>query len=307
MYSGRRSFLKTLALTAAALSGGAANGVLSAPSARIQRTIPVSGETLPVIGMGSWRTFNVGKNRQLRDQRVEVLRAFLDNGGGMIDSSPMYGSSEEVIGYCLSEIGGDKNVFAASKVWTGSPEQGRRQIADSQELWKLPVMDLMQVHNLLSWEAHLQTLREKKAAGEIRYIGVTTSHGRRHDLLEQILEREPIDFVQLTYNIRDRDAEQRLLPLAREKSVAVIANMPFDKGDLFDRYADKPLPDWAGEFDCRNWAQFFLKFVVSHPAISCAIPATSRVDHMQQNMGAGVGLFPDQALRKKMIDYLAAL
>lgn len=304
----RRIFLKSLGLTATALQVATTGGLANAgTSDRIKKTIPSSGESLAVIGMGSWKTFNVGSNRQLRERRVDVLRAFFEDGGGMIDSSPMYGSSEEVIGYCLGRIQRDKNVFAASKVWTNSHDEGVQQIANSRRLWNLSVMDLMQVHNLVSWEAHLQTLAEKKAAGEIRYIGITTSHGRRHGLVEKILGTQDVDFVQLTYNIQDRDVESRLLPLAAEHSVAVIANMPFDKGDLFARYADKPLPDWTTEFDCENWAQYFLKFVVSHPAISCAIPATSKVAHMRENMGAGSGRLPDETLRRKMIDYLATL
>jgi diketogulonate reductase-like aldo/keto reductase len=178
---------------------------------------------------------------------------------------------------------------------------GVNQMRQSQALWGEQVFDLIQVHNLVAWEAHLETLQASKAEGRVRYIGVTTSHGRRHGTLAKIMARAPIDFVQLTYNIVDRGAESRLLPLAMERGLAVIANRPFKRGALFDRVADRPLPDWAGAFDCANWAQFFLKFVVSHPAVTCAIPATSRVEHMRENMGAAQGRLPDPDTRRRMI------
>jgi diketogulonate reductase-like aldo/keto reductase len=178
---------------------------------------------------------------------------------------------------------------------------------DSRAYWGLERFDLMQVHNLLNWEGHLETLHEDKAAGRIRYIGVTTSHGRRHEELEAIMTQQPLDAVQLTYNILDREAEQRLLPLAAERGLAVVANRPFRRKQLFSLFEQHPLPDWAGEIDCANWAQFLLKFVVSHPAVTCAIPATSRVDHMQENMGALYGRLPDAALRERMIRYAQSL
>ncbi len=304
----RRRFLQflTAALATLELSLYSKKGI-SASQKRHMGIIPATGEAVPVIGMGSWKTFNVGLNQQLRDRRVEVLREFFNHGGGMIDSSPMYGSSEAVIGYCLGKLKPEGSLFSASKVWTNSQPQGMTQVADSKRLWGLNTMDLMQVHNLVSWSEHLETLRQKQAEGDIRYVGITTSHGRRHDLFEKILATEKLDFIQLTYNILDRQVEKRLLPLARERQVAVIANMPFDKGDLFDRYAAYPLPEWAHEIDCANWAQFFLKFVVSHPAITCAIPATSQVMHMRENMGAGSGIMPDQSMRKKMIEYIRSL
>jgi diketogulonate reductase-like aldo/keto reductase len=272
----------------------------------IRRAMP-GGEELPVIGMGSWITFNVGDDPQLRATRVEVLREFFARGGTVIDSSPMYGTSEEVIGHCLAELGAPENLFAATKVWTPLQMFGPGQMEDSRTYWGIERFDLMQVHNLLNWDRHLETLREDKADGKIRYLGVTTSHGRRHDELEQVLTAEPLDAVQLTYNILDREAEQRLLPLAAERGLAVIANRPFRRGRLFDLFERHPLPEWAGEIDCVNWAQFFLKFVVSHPAVTCAIPATSRADHMQENMGALYGRLPDAALRQRMIAYVADL
>ncbi len=284
----------------ALLPSGAA---LSAATGIHTRPIPSTGERLPVIGMGSWITFNVGGDNAARAVRVAVLRTFLDRGGALIDSSPMYGTSEEVLGYCLRELGPGRPAFTATKVWTSGQEDGVEQMRESARLWGTPGFDLVQVHNLLDWEAHLETLRAWKSEGRVRYIGVTTSHGRRQDLLEQVMRDETLDFVQLTYSIRDRLAEERLLPLAREREMAVIVNRPFAGGRLFPRVESRPLPTWAGEIDCNNWAQFFLKFVVSHPSVTCAIPATSRVDHMEENMGALSGRLPDPGERARMADY----
>ena len=302
----RREFL--------ALMGGlgVADGIAigSAPTAArpvLKKAIPASGEQLPVIGMGSWITFNVGDNRTLRAARVKVLQAFFDQGGAVIDSSPMYGSSEEVIGHCLARISDKQALFSATKVWTLSRWLGVRQMEASQRLWGEDRFDLEQIHNLLDWKTHLATLLDWKAQGRIRYIGVTTSHGRRHEALEKVMAEQPIDFVQFTYNILDREAERRLLPLAAERNLAVIINRPFRRGALFDLFERHPLPDWASEFDCENWAQYFLKFIVSHPAVTCAIPATSRVDHMVENMGACYGRLPDTEMRERMIRYVENL
>lgn len=267
----------------------------------LTRAIPGSEERLPLIGMGTWITFNVGNDEKLRRQRSEVLQRFFELGGGMIDSSPMYGSSPEVIGYGLRQIEDTSSLFAATKVWTPLQAMGEEQMAESRENWGLERFDLMQVHNLLNWEGHLETLRADKEAGRVRYIGITTSHGRRHAEMEKIMANEPLDFVQFTYNILDREAEDRLLPLAAERGIGVIANRPFQRKQLIRRFQDKPLPDWAGEIDCANWPQFLLKFIVSHPGVTCAIPATTRVEHMSENMGAMTGRLPDAALRQRMI------
>ena len=299
----------------ALLRVGAASGVAmllpcslgSAATAALRKPIPSSGETLPVIGMGSWVTFNVGDDAQARDARAEVLREFFRLGGGMIDSSPMYGSSEEVIGHGLGKLGQPDGLFSATKVWTSSEAEGREQIADSHRLWGVDRFDLLQVHNLLSWEEHLETLRGMKAAGSLRYIGITTSHGRRYDEFVDVMKSQPVDFVQVTYNIADRAVEERILPLAAERGIAVIANRPFRRRALIERYADHPLPGWAAEIDCANWPQFLLKFIVSHPAVTCAIPATSRIDHMTENMAAATGRLPDSTLRKRMIAYVESL
>ncbi len=280
---------------------------LAAPGPVLEKAIPATGELLPAIGMGSWITFNVGDDTDLREARVEVLRTFFAQGGAVIDSSPMYGSSEEVIGYCLARLENAQTLFSATKVWTPLQWHGVLQMESSQTLWGTERLDLLQIHNLLNWEGHLETLLDWKAQGRVRYIGVTTSHGRRHGDLEKIMAAQPIDFVQFTYNVLDREAEQRLLPLAAERGLAVIINRPFQRGALFDRFADRPLPAWAGECGCANWAQIFLKFIVSHPAVTCAIPATSRVDHMLENMGAARGRLPDADMRAGLIRYIETL
>ena len=264
------------------------------------KAIPATGERIPVIGMGSWITFNVGADAAMRKARTAVLQTFFDRGGAVIDSSPMYGSSEEVIGHALARIANKDRLFSATKVWTLSKWLGVRQLETSEALWDAGPFDLLQIHNLLDWEAHLETLLDWKAAGRVRYIGITTSHGRRHEEFLEIMAEQPIDFVQFTYNVLDREAEARLLPLAVERKLAVVINRPFRRGALFDRVAATPLPDWAADIDCANWAQFFLKFVVSHPAVTCAIPATSRADHMEENMGAGDGRLPDPDQRTRM-------
>ena len=302
----RRTVLASLAALGASVPLAAP--VLAAPSGTIlKRAIPATGEELPAIGMGSWQTFSVGGNRALRDQRVEVLRAFFALGGGAIDSSPMYSSSEEVIGYCLSRLGETPALFSATKVWTPIQALGVGQMAKSRGFWGTERFDLMQIHNLVNWEGHLETLLRDREEGRTRYIGITTSHGRKHADFEKVMTTQPLQFVQFTYNILDRWAERRLLPLAAERGLAVIVNQPFQRGGLFRHVGGQPLPNWAGEIDCANWAQFFLKFIVSHPTVICAIPATSQVEHMQENMGALRGRLPDREMRKRMIRYVEDL
>jgi diketogulonate reductase-like aldo/keto reductase len=273
----------------------------------LTKIIPATGERIPAIGMGSWITFNVGRDRDRRAQRVKVLQTFFDLGGGLIDSSPMYGSSEEVIGHCLAQISNKGSLFSATKVWTLLRALGVRQMNASRELWGVDRFDLMQIHNMLDWSAHIETLKQWKAEGRIRYIGMTTSHGTRHEALAKTMAEQPLDVVQFTYNILDREAERRLLPLAAARQLAVIINRPFRQGALIDTAKRHKLPEWASEIDCANWAQFLLKFIVSHPTVTCAIPATSRVDHMRENMGALHGRLPDKAMRERMIRYVEAL
>nr|WP_042798355.1 aldo/keto reductase [Thioalkalivibrio sp. ALMg11] len=272
-----------------------------------RKPIPSSGEKIPVIGMGTWITFNVPQEPDALAVRTRILEAFFRRGGGMIDSSPMYGRAEAVVGHGLRELEYPEGVFSATKIWTRSTATGRDQHAESRDLWGVDTLDLQQVHNLQNWEAHLDTLRERRAAGELRYIGVTTSHGRRHDELERILRREDLDFVQLTYNIQDREVEERLLPLARERGVAVIANRPFRRKALINQLEGYPLPKWAATIECENWPQFLLKFIVSHPGVTCAIPATSVVEHMEENMGALYGPMPDAGMRSRMVAYVQDL
>jgi diketogulonate reductase-like aldo/keto reductase len=281
------------------LAGAGLLGAAPVRSAALERAIPSSGERLPAVGLGTWITFDVGPGSE-RHARGEVLRAFFEAGGRLVDSSPMYGASEDMIGEELARIGRPATLFAASKVWTVGALAGRRQMEKSRGLWRIARFDLLQVHNLLDWEPHLATLKEMKAERRVRYIGVTTSHGRRHDLVEQILGREPIDFVQFTYNLADREAEERLLPMAAERRIAVIINRPFDGGNLFRAKTRKPLPGWAADIGCASWAEAFLKFVISHPAVTCAIPATSRVAHLRENMRALAGPLPDAALRRRI-------
>lgn len=273
----------------------------------LTRAIPKTGELLPVIGMGSWITFNVGNNQSLRQARARVLSAFFQQGGKLIDSSPMYGSSEAVIGYGLQQQKIKPRLFSATKTWTSESEQALPQFNHSLALWGQNQLDLLQIHNLLAWQQHLPKLQQLKGQGKIRYIGITTSHGRRHRQMEQVMRRCDIDFVQFSYDIFNREAEQRLLPLAREKELAVIINRPLDGGQLMRSFEGKPLPGWATEFDCSNWAQFFLKFIVSHPAVTCAIPATSKVEHMLENMGACYGKLPNPELRQRMSQYIQTI
>jgi diketogulonate reductase-like aldo/keto reductase len=304
----RRTVLSRLAAVgSAALWPGIAPAQPTAAAALLTRPIPSTGEALPVVGLGTWITFNVGDDRVARDACAEVMRAFFAAGGRMIDSSPMYGSSQAVVGHGLTRIGGAGRVFAADKVWISSGARGPAQIETSRGLWNVPRFDLLQVHNLLAWPEHLATLLAMKAAGRLRYVGITTSEGRRHREIEQIMASQPIDFVQLSYNLLDRDVEQRILPLAQERRIAVIANRPFRQGDLLQELQRHRLPSWATEIDCDSWAQVALKFIVSHPAVTCAIPATTSVAHVRQNLGAARGRMPDAAMRQRMAAHVGSL
>ena len=242
-----------------------------------------------MVGLGSWITFNVGNDTAARAACVEVVRAFFAEGGRMIDSSPMYGSSQPTIGFALAQLGRPAALFSAEKVWVGDAARGPAQMEASRAYWGVPRFDLMQVHNLLSWQQHLPRLLEMKAAGQLRYVGITTSEGRRHAEIEAVMRSQPIDFVQISYNLLDREVEQRILPLAQERGIAVIVNRPFREGALLRQLARHPLPGWAAEIACAHWSQVALKFVISHPAVTCAIPATSQVAHLRQNMAAALG------------------
>jgi diketogulonate reductase-like aldo/keto reductase len=298
----RRDALRAIAAGAASL----ATPALAQPRPALMRPIPSSGESIPLVGLGSWITFNVGNDKPARDACAEVMRAFFAAGGRMIDSSPMYGSSQGVIGDGLKKVG-NASVFSAEKVWTAPGSRGPAQIEASRKFWGVAKFDLLQVHNLLAWEEHLRTLFAMKAAGQIRYIGITTSEGRRHADLETIMRTQPLDFVQLSYNILDREAESRLLPLARERGIAVIINRPFREGDLVRTIMRKPLPAFATEIGAVSWAQLILKFIISHPAVTCVIPATTRVDHVQENLAAARDPLPDAAMRARILEHVARL
>jgi diketogulonate reductase-like aldo/keto reductase len=299
----RRAFVAGgAALATAALVGPAAS--LGTPKP-LMKTIASSGEAIPAVGLGTWITFNVGEDQTLRDESAEVMRAFFEAGGRMIDSSPMYGSAQGVVGYGLKKLGSPKALFSAEKVWISSGRDGPGQIEQTRKLWGVPRFDLLQVHNLLAFDSHFETLQAMKAEGKVRYVGVTTSEGRRHSDLEKLLATKKLDFVQLTYNPVDREAEQRLLPLAREKGIAVIVNRPFRQGDLTEELAGEKLPEFAKELGSTSWAQLILKFVVSHPAVTCAIPATTSVAHVRENLAAASGSMPDEAMREKIAQALA--
>ena len=289
-----------LALMAAAAAAGAGGAQAATP---LVRSIPSSGETLPVIGLGTWRTFDVGGAGSERAPLREVLQRFVALGGRVIDSSPMYGSAESVVGDLAAEEKVTDKLFLATKVWTSGREAGIKQMEQSLQRLRAQRLDLMQIHNLVDWRTHLRTLREWKQAGRVRYIGLTHYTASAHDELEQALRAEPVDLVQVNYSIGERDAERRLLPLARERGVAVLVNRPFSEGGLFRRVRSTPLPPWAAEIGCDSWAQLFLKWIVAHPAVTCAIPATSRPEHLIDNMKAALAPLPDPATR----DRIAAL
>ena len=289
----------------AALAGAAALPPLARAASPLERAIPATGERLPALGMGTWLTFDVAAGSD-RNARLPVLREFFAAGGTLLDSSPMYGYAEAALGELVPRAK-PARVFNATKVWTPMKALGVKQMEESFAHWGVKRFDLMQVHNMLDWETHLATLKDWKSAGRVRYIGITTSHGRREEALLAAMKRERFDFVQFSYSFADREAEKRLLPYARERGAAVIVNRPFDGGSLFGEVKGKPLPGWAAEIDCANWAQVFLKFVVSHPAVTCAIPATSNPAHMRENMGALAGRLPDEALRRRMAADVAKL
>lgn len=306
MAAGASCFVKPrLDAWAQALDRGAGPGAAHEPL--LVKTIPSTGEKVPAVGLGSYRVFDVGDSANERAPLKEVLSLFQQSGGRLVDSSPMYGRSEKVIGDLARGLGITDKLFMATKVWTEGRDDGVAEMNASFEKMGVRVMDLMQVHNLLDWRTHLATLRDWKQAGRIRYLGVTHYSAGAYADLEKVMRSEKLDFVQLNYSIQEREAEERLLPLAQEKGIAVIANRPFGSGAVFGRVKGKPLPDFAREIGCAAWAQFLLKFVISHPAVTCAIPATAKPGHMAENLEAGRGPMPDEALRKRMAKAFAAL
>jgi diketogulonate reductase-like aldo/keto reductase len=273
----------------------------------LTRVIPSSGERLPVIGLGTWQAFDVDLTMDNRRQLEEVLSLFVKLGGRVIDSSPMYGRAEEVIGELTAALGIRDKVFLATKVWTHGKENGIKSMEHSMALLRRKRVDLMQVHNLVDVQTHLATLREWKQQGRIRYLGITHHEAGAFPDVEKIMRSEKLDFLQINYSLMEREAEERVLPLAQERGVAVIVNRPFGAGDLFSKVRSKPVPGWAAEFDCHSWAQFFLKWIVGHPGVTCAIPATDKPVHLEDNVQGGVGRLPDENMRRRMVELVSSL
>lgn len=297
----RRHFLRTA--TATALATHLARAPRAAETQpMLTRPIPSTGEKLPIVGCGTWRTFDAGDDLARRRELAGVLRALFAAGGSVIDSSPMYGSSEAVAGTLLAESNTRNKAFIATKVWTDGRAAGIAQMEQSMRLWQTDRIDLMQIHNLLDWRTHLATLRDWKAAGKIRYIGITHYTSSAFAQVEAVLRSERIDFVQINYAANDRDAEARLLPLAAERGVAVIVNQPFGGGSLLASLRNRPLPAFAQTLGCTSWAQLLLKFVLGHPAVTCVIPGTGRPEYMIDNAHAGIGVYPDAAMRQRIAD-----
>ena len=294
----RRAFL---ALMAAAAGAGGASSAAGAP---ILRPIPASKDMLPVIGLGTWQTFDVGAGAE-REPLRRVLQRFVELGGRVVDSSPMYGRAESVVGELAAEIGLRDKLFVATKVWTSGREAGIAQMDESLRRLRAARLDLMQVHNLVDWRTHLRTLADWKRSGRVRYLGVTHYTAGAYGELEQVMKSEPLDFVQLNYSLLEREAERRLLPLAADRGIAVLANRPFAEGALFRRVRGQTPPPWAAEIGCRSWAALFLKWIVAHPAVTCVIPATSRPEHLEDNMQAATGPLPDAAVRDRIAAVVA--
>ena len=269
------------------------------------RKIPSTNEQIPVVGLGTWQTFDVGSTKNEREPLKEVLKILVNHGGSVIDSSPMYGRSEKVVGELTSELNIKKKIFEATKVWITGKNEGIQQMNSSINLMKAEPMDLMQVHNLVDWKTHLKTLYNWKETGKIRYIGITHYHSGGYAQMEKIMKNESLDFIQINYNLNEQDAAERILPLAQDKGIAVLINRPYDGGSLFQSIKNKKLPSWADEFDANSWGQIFLKFILANPAVTCVIPGTSKPKHMKDNVQAGFGNLPTTAHLRKIQDLLA--
>jgi len=294
------------------MTGAIAIGAMLMPAnarggAIVERRIPKTGEAIPAIGLGTWQVFDVAGNAAEMAQAKETLKVFIELGGRVVDSSPMYGSSESVTGQLASELGVRAKLFVATKVWTSGKQAGIRQMEDSMKKLRVERLDLMQVHNLQDTDTHLATLRDWKATGRVRYVGVTHYHSGAHADLERFVKRGDIDFIQVNYSLAEPEANRRLLQAATDSRIAVIVNRPFAEGAMFRQVKGKPLPDWAKDIGCASWAQFFLKWILANPAVTCAIPATRNPAHMADNMGAASGPLPDEATRRKMSAYFKAL
>ena len=273
----------------------------------IRRPIPKGADTLPVVGIGTYQTFDVGPQAPERTELKQVLLDFAAAGGTVLDSSPMYGEAERVVGDLTHELSNRDKYFYATKVWTNGQQSGVRQMEQSLKLMRTTRMDLMQIHNLLDLNLHTRTLRDWKASGKISYMGITHYHEGAHAELEKLIKTNTYDTVQFNYSMAEREAEARLLPACAAAGVAVIINRPFAQANLFGRVKGKPLPPWCADFDCNSWAQFFLKYLIGHPAVTCVIPGTRRVTHLADNVQAGMGRLPDAAQRKRMLQHFQSL
>jgi diketogulonate reductase-like aldo/keto reductase len=304
MDGARREALRLLAACAGFL---AMNRAMPQQSPLITRPVPATGELLPIIGLGTWQVFDVGNDSTARAPLREVLRAFFAAGGRMVDSSPMYGTSESVVGDLCTELAICEPLFVATKVWTSGRDAGIQQMETSFKRLRVERLDLMQVHNLVDVATHTKTLLDWKAKGRVRFIGITHYTQSAYAEVERWLKTGQYDFLQINYSLAERESAERLLPLARERKVAVIANRPFAEGAMFRRARGKPLPDWAKEAGIASWAQYFLKWIVSHPAVTCTIPGTGRPEHMADNLAAGMGPLPGEALRTRMAEHFDSL
>ena len=271
---------------------------------RLTRKIPSSGENLPAIGIGTWQTFDVGGDAAARSELAEVLKIL---GQGVLDSSPMYGSSESVAGDLVAELGLREKLFMATKVWTSGRAEGIRQMEDSFRKLRVKQMDLMQVHNLVDVATHTKTLQEWKTQKRVRYVGITHYTSSAYAEVERWLDTRQYDFLQINYSLAERESEKKILGKAKDLGMAVIINRPFAEGALFRRVKGKALPPWAAELGIASWAQYFLKWIVSHPAVTCAIPGTGKAAHMRDNLGAGTGPMPDEAQRRRMLAHFESL
>lgn len=295
----------SLMLTRTALAAGEAQTAGKLPL--LERAIPSSAEKLPVIGLGTWQAFDVGPGAAERQPLEEVLALFVKLGGRVVDSSPMYGRAEQVIGDIAKKLDLHSSVFLATKVWTTGKEAGIASMEKSLAKLQTKKIDLMQVHNLIDVKTHLATLREWKEQGRARYFGITHYASSAYSDVARLLRSEKFDFLQINYSLLEREAEKEILPLAQERGVAVLVNRPFGGGNLFSRVREKPLPPWAAEFDCHSWAQFLLKWIIAHPAVTCAIPATSKARHLADNIQGGMGRLPDEKTRQRMVETVLAL
>ena len=296
----RRALLAFLA-TAAALRPALAQDRI------MTKQIPSTREPLPIIGVGTWQTFDVGAASAARTPLREVLKLMTQSGRGVVDSSPMYGTSESVAGDLVAELGTREQLFMATKVWTSGRDAGLRQMETSFKRLRVTQMDLMQVHNLVDVDTHTNTLQDWKAKKRVRYVGITHYTSSAYAEVERQMKKAQYDFLQINYSLGERESEKRILGLAKDLNMAVIANRPFAEGALFRRTKGKPLPPWAAELGIESWAQYFLKWIVSHPAVTCAIPGTGNPKHMADNLGAGHGALPDEAGRKRMAAYFDGL